>query len=238
MSWMGLNASLARSSRCLLSGGPIVPAGPAGALLRRRQPFRAATTVAKPNATKPAVPPAEDVVSIAKKAPSSKRAATAISIAERDRKRKADALAARKPVIVTSKKKKTAVKKEAIELEIAASTNPATPISIKPTPAAMTATETSIARFTGTQTFAPLARSPKPEEPNPVDISSPEFKRASRKYTSVMVALPILFVTSYYLFDRLALGNPQKDISELLKRPPGAPEAKFRFGTMLRLCLL
>lgn len=35
-----------------------------------------------------------------------------------------------------------------------------------------------------------------------VDTSGPEYKQASRRYVSVMVALPILLVTSYYLFDR------------------------------------
>jgi hypothetical protein len=35
-----------------------------------------------------------------------------------------------------------------------------------------------------------------------VDPSSPEYKQASRRYVSVMVALPILLVTSYFLFDR------------------------------------
>jgi hypothetical protein len=35
-----------------------------------------------------------------------------------------------------------------------------------------------------------------------VDTSSREYKSASRKYVSVMVALPILLVTSYVLFDR------------------------------------
>jgi hypothetical protein len=41
-----------------------------------------------------------------------------------------------------------------------------------------------------------------PEATRKVDPSSPEYKRASKKYTSLMVALPILLVTSYFLFDR------------------------------------
>ncbi len=32
-----------------------------------------------------------------------------------------------------------------------------------------------------------------------VDLSSPEYKQASRRYVSAMVALPILLVTSYFL---------------------------------------
>ncbi|OAA52094.1 hypothetical protein NOR_00687 [Metarhizium rileyi] len=35
---------------------------------------------------------------------------------------------------------------------------------------------------------------------------------AARKWVSTMIALPILIVTSYYLFDRLALGNGPKTL--------------------------
>ncbi|KAJ9133732.1 hypothetical protein NKR23_g10592 [Pleurostoma richardsiae] len=44
------------------------------------------------------------------------------------------------------------------------------------------------------------------------------------EYTSVMIALPILIVTSYYLFDRLALGNPQKSLWAPDSPPPPPPE--------------
>lgn len=46
--------------------------------------------------------------------------------------------------------------------------------------------------------------SPRPQAqvPKPANTSSKEYKRAARKVTSVMVALPILLVTSYYLFER------------------------------------
>ncbi|KAL2127056.1 hypothetical protein VTI74DRAFT_11394 [Chaetomium olivicolor] len=43
--------------------------------------------------------------------------------------------------------------------------------------------------------------------PKVVDTSSKEYKRAERKVTSVIVALPIAMVTSYFLWDRLALGH-------------------------------
>ncbi|KAI2604137.1 uncharacterized protein GGS25DRAFT_449445 [Hypoxylon fragiforme] len=52
-------------------------------------------------------------------------------------------------------------------------------------------------------------RPPVPNRPR-VDTNSPEYKRAARNYTRTLVALPILIVTSWYLFDRLALGNQQK----------------------------
>lgn len=60
---------------------------------------------------------------------------------------------------------------------------------------------------------APLpyaTRAPNPAEPEPkrpVDPSSPEYKQAARKWVQAMIALPILLVTSYFLYDRLALGN-------------------------------
>ncbi|KAK4464341.1 hypothetical protein QBC42DRAFT_284541 [Cladorrhinum samala] len=53
-------------------------------------------------------------------------------------------------------------------------------------------------------------RAPPPSPPSPpriADTSSKEYKQAERKWLSVIVALPILFVTSYFLFDRLALGH-------------------------------
>ncbi|GJN74670.1 hypothetical protein VFPFJ_07697 [Purpureocillium lilacinum] len=36
------------------------------------------------------------------------------------------------------------------------------------------------------------------------------YNTAARKWVSSIIALPILLVTSYYLFDRLALGHAQK----------------------------
>ncbi|UNI24809.1 hypothetical protein JDV02_010529 [Purpureocillium takamizusanense] len=38
------------------------------------------------------------------------------------------------------------------------------------------------------------------------------YNTAARKWVSSIIALPILLVTSYYLFDRLALGHDQKVI--------------------------
>ncbi|KAG8416049.1 hypothetical protein J3459_013851 [Metarhizium acridum] len=41
------------------------------------------------------------------------------------------------------------------------------------------------------------------------------YQSAARKWVSTMIALPILLVTSYYLFDRLVLGNEPKTLSKL-----------------------
>lgn len=50
----------------------------------------------------------------------------------------------------------------------------------------------------------------KPREPvkKPVNVNGPEYKSAARKWTAVMVALPILAVTSYYLYDRRTFSLP------------------------------
>ncbi|GAW11771.1 hypothetical protein ANO14919_011220 [Xylariales sp. No.14919] len=45
-----------------------------------------------------------------------------------------------------------------------------------------------------------------------VDTSSAAYKQAASKYTRLMIAMPILLVTSYYLFDRLALGHEAKSL--------------------------
>ncbi|EGX91876.1 hypothetical protein CCM_06034 [Cordyceps militaris CM01] len=45
------------------------------------------------------------------------------------------------------------------------------------------------------------------------------YNGAARRWTLTMIALPILLVTSYYLFDRLALGHPVKVLNrEVPKR--------------------
>ncbi|XWW92436.1 hypothetical protein V2A60_000359 [Cordyceps javanica] len=45
------------------------------------------------------------------------------------------------------------------------------------------------------------------------------YKSAARRWTSTIIALPILLVTSYYLFDRLALGHAPKVMNrEVTKR--------------------
>ncbi|KAI1179011.1 hypothetical protein F4777DRAFT_14816 [Nemania sp. FL0916] len=60
----------------------------------------------------------------------------------------------------------------------------------------------------------PPIRRPGPTIPAAarVDLSSKEYKHAASKFTRVMIALPILLVTSYYLFDRLALGHEAKSL--------------------------
>ncbi|KAK4177776.1 hypothetical protein QBC36DRAFT_124898 [Triangularia setosa] len=66
----------------------------------------------------------------------------------------------------------------------------------------------------------PGVGAPTLELKKPVDINSKEYKRVARKVTSLMVALPFLIVTSYYLWDRLSLGRPTPPSSD---DTPSAP---------------
>lgn len=59
-----------------------------------------------------------------------------------------------------------------------------------------------------------LPKSLRAPIPKPIDPSSPAYKAASRKYIGFMVAMPILLVTSYVLFDRLALGHEAKGLKK------------------------
>ncbi|RKU48511.1 hypothetical protein DL546_006313 [Coniochaeta pulveracea] len=68
-------------------------------------------------------------------------------------------------------------------------------------------------------------KEPEADMPKKSDPSCPEYKQASRRYVSVMVALPILLVTSYFLFDRLALGNPPKSLEDY-RVPPVEKDGK------------
>jgi hypothetical protein len=43
------------------------------------------------------------------------------------------------------------------------------------------------------------------------------YKEAQSKWVRTMIALPILFVTSYYLFERLAMGVEVKSLPENLR---------------------
>ncbi|KAK4236668.1 hypothetical protein C8A03DRAFT_16709, partial [Achaetomium macrosporum] len=45
-------------------------------------------------------------------------------------------------------------------------------------------------------------RRPPPQKTKPVDPSSKEYKQTERKVISIIVGLPVLFVTSYFLYDR------------------------------------
>lgn len=52
---------------------------------------------------------------------------------------------------------------------------------------------------------AKAKKPPTTKTAKPVDVNSPEYKAASRKWTSLMVGLPFLIVSSYFLYDRREL---------------------------------
>ncbi|ROW04879.1 hypothetical protein VMCG_04927 [Cytospora schulzeri] len=58
-----------------------------------------------------------------------------------------------------------------------------------------------------------------------IDPSSPEYKEAARKWVSTMIALPILIVTTYFLFDRLVAGN-NPSLERFRSKPRTVPAAK------------
>ncbi|KAM3558580.1 hypothetical protein MY1884_003918 [Beauveria asiatica] len=67
---------------------------------------------------------------------------------------------------------------------------------------------TAAATLSRTQAEKDAASSRRPAET--ADEYKTRYKSAARRWTLTMIALPILLVTSYYLFDRLALGHERK----------------------------
>ncbi|KAK3346587.1 hypothetical protein B0T25DRAFT_571716 [Lasiosphaeria hispida] len=169
-------------------------------------------------AKRAAAPASEDLVSVPKKNLSTKSPAT--SSAKSPRKKKADVEAAEPTVsqVVGAAPKK---RSRAASTEIP-------PNQHKHRPNKTRRFDANTAVEAPAQAPAPSPATPEVEVQKPrkpADVKSPEFKAASRKYTALMVALPILVVTSYYLFDRLVLGNEPKDLESFRKKPV-LPEAE------------
>ncbi|KAI5923980.1 hypothetical protein F4810DRAFT_666860 [Camillea tinctor] len=78
---------------------------------------------------------------------------------------------------------------------------------------------------TASTTLPSTQQSQQPPRRIPVDTSSAAYKATARKYTRLMIAVPVLLVTSWVLFDRLALGNQAKSWT-----PGPAVEEKRRAG--------
>ncbi|KUI54689.1 hypothetical protein VP1G_02083 [Cytospora mali] len=110
-----------------------------------------------------------------------------------------------------------------------------------PEPAAPSASATQAAAATSTTRFTlPLTESSAPRAAAvqtgtstpmrdgtklKVDPSSPEYKEAARKWIGTIIALPILVVTSYFLFDRLILGN-NPSLEAYRSKPRPTPTAE------------
>ncbi|KAJ3474423.1 hypothetical protein NLG97_g9854 [Lecanicillium saksenae] len=85
-----------------------------------------------------------------------------------------------------------------------------------PKPASSAVRQTPAANNASAAAAATRARLNAEKGAPPVETAEEyqaRYKSAARRWTSTIIALPILLVTSYYLFDRLALGNAQKELN-------------------------
>ena len=93
-------------------------------------------------------------------------------------------------------------------------TNPSPPICARVAPPARAPTMRSDRKPPRALPYQPrtgqLPESLRAPAPARVDASSRAYKTAASKYVRTMIALPILLVTSWVLFDRLALGSKTK----------------------------
>ncbi|KAL1966449.1 hypothetical protein VTN77DRAFT_4591 [Rasamsonia byssochlamydoides] len=63
--------------------------------------------------------------------------------------------------------------------------------------------------------------------PRPKDIrQTPEYKAAARRWISTIVALPILFVTSWVLYERVYGGKKPKHLIERSQPQPPTPASE------------
>ncbi|KAK0749744.1 hypothetical protein B0T18DRAFT_427816 [Schizothecium vesticola] len=174
--------------------------------------LRNATTAAKPRIQKTVSSAGEDAGRAAKTALNTKtRAPTGSKIPKKKAEFSAPTFSAGKPTSTTSSK---TTRPGTVKKNSPAAKNVEVREETKTEAAQTTATEAPAAPTVLPQAppvgaWKPTAkpREAAPAVKKPVDINSREYKSAARKWTALIVALPILFVTSYYLYDRLALGN-------------------------------
>ncbi|KAK0649050.1 hypothetical protein B0T16DRAFT_456498 [Cercophora newfieldiana] len=184
----------------------------------QRQCTRHVATATKPRSTKKGATPTEDTVAVAKKSLSTKSPATATT--KTPRKKKAD-VAVSEPLAVEG----TLVTPKKTTRAASTKTTAAAPKK-KAEAKTTTWTRTEAAPAEPRPTISPrsrpapaqLAGNATPTVAKPVDVTSSEYKTAARKWTSLMVALPILAVSSYYLYDRIVLGNEPKGLETLRKK--------------------
>ncbi|KAK1830108.1 hypothetical protein QBC39DRAFT_117552 [Podospora conica] len=197
--------------------------------------LRNATTAAKPRFQKPASPAGKDTVKAAKKVQDKK---IWTPTAAKPQQKEVGILDTPAPASRT--KDKTAAPKS-----VRAQTDATKPQQKKvgsldtPAPARTDTAQTTATEAPAAPTTLPRAppigawkptakpREAAPAVKKPVDVKSPEYKSAARKWVAAIVALPILFVTSYYLFDRLVLGNGPG----LMDPAPTPPAAKDKTQT-------
>ncbi|KAL1896704.1 hypothetical protein Cpir12675_002652 [Ceratocystis pirilliformis] len=71
-----------------------------------------------------------------------------------------------------------------------------------------------------------------PYSQQPLEVQKRMYKKAAGKWTRGMISLPILIMSSYWLFDRLVLGNEKKEFPESWKNPP-VPKAETGVETQV-----
>jgi len=194
MSLLGLRSQAFGScARCLRSESGF-------AMLR--QPFRQATTAAKPRAKKTAgVVPTNDPVVVAKKPLSTRSSATTKPPKKDTKTSRSESLAAAKADKPPKFARAASTSTPAAAKNSSAKPKPATTVSsaLKPSP-------TPRVQETVTAASPEVQAELQPGTRTPIDPKSPEYKQAykqaSRKYTALMVSIPLLLVTSYYLYQR------------------------------------
>ncbi|KAK1752960.1 hypothetical protein QBC47DRAFT_50114 [Echria macrotheca] len=189
-----------------------------------RSSHRPASTATKPRAKKTPAPSGEDVVSIPKKSLSTKSPAVPSTKTPRRKTEPTEAAEAtptpKKSTRAASTKSSAAAKKKAEAVVEPSADAASTPrkASVRSVKAAPIREAVSSGRPAGADT-------PPVSPQKPVDVKSAEYKSASRKWTSLMVGLPLLIVSSYFLYDRLILGNEPKT-PDSAPAPPPADEVK------------
>ncbi len=211
MSFVTSTHILGRSSRCLVQTFSAGVGPSARAVLR--QPFRQATTTAKPRVKKTASSSSEEAAAVPKKTITTK--STSATSTRAPRKKKLDAqhsepAAAETPVV--KKNIRAASTKSTVSSSVKKGPNVDTTTQ-RFASRSKPATETEEGAWGAFRPAHPAELPPKP--PQPVDMKSKEFKRASRQWTGLMVGLPFLFVTSYYLYDRRELPRPPSGLRVL-----------------------
>jgi hypothetical protein len=218
MSGLGWNtALLGRRARSFLPSEAIRARRP----LALRQQARHATTAAKPRVKKTTAAPSDETVIVAKKSLSTKTPATSSTKTPRKKKVEASVLDAQAPEALAAAPKKTtraastrsvgASKKKTDA--VATSGGRATPWVR--TPGSPVAESKPIQEATVHHGRVDAALE-IPKAPKPADVNSPEYKRAARKWTSLMVGLPVLIVSSYFLYDRRKCAQSFQDWELLL----------------------
>ncbi|RXG43710.1 hypothetical protein VDGE_20645 [Verticillium dahliae] len=82
-------------------------------------------------------------------------------------------------------------------------------------------------------TYSTFSQKAAPKTRPPLDPNSKEYKKEynslTRRWTAGLIAMPILLVTSYYLFDRIILGHEKKELHRFhsSKNPDESPIKSF-----------